>query len=127
MYVKTVYKSGGKSGYIMFSNDCVTILSKNIDYVKVSSQLSAIFLLNTVNSNDIGIYNNRNVLEINSVKCNFKKNITATDSLYYEKPIFTNPSIVKVPYIEFVVSDYFSRALIKHPGNKGYIEIKPVK
>lgn len=127
MYAKTVYKAGDKSGYTMFSNDSIMSLSKNIDYVKSSSKLSAIFVLNTMDSNDIGIHYNGNIIEINSVKYHFIKNINETDTMYYEKRYKTRPLIIKNPYIEFIVADYFSRALIKEAGIESSTEIKPIK
>lgn len=127
MYVKTIYKPRENAGYIMFSNDSIMTLSKNIDYVKSSPKLSAIFILNTMGSNDIGIHYNGNVIEINSVKYHFIKNINEKDTMYYEKRYKTKPLIIKSPYMEFVIDDYFSSASTKEAGIEYYTDVKPMK
>lgn len=126
-YIKTIKKNGDGYGYILFSNDSIIDLSKNIDYVKSSISLSAIFVLNPNSPDVIGIYYNGNVSEVNQVKYRFIKDIRETDTLYYEKRLKTNPLIIKEPYFEFVVSDYFDRALIKGAGAEYYTKINPIK
>ena len=127
MYIKTIFKRGEKSGYIVFSNDSVINLSKEVDYIKSSAQLSAIFVLNTLNNNDIGIYYNGNLLEVNAVKYHFLENINEKDTMYFEKPYQTDPLILKEPYFKFVVMDYFNTAWIKKAGIKHFTEIHPVE
>ncbi len=126
MYVKTIFRWGEDFGYIMFSNDSIINLSKEIDYVKSSRDLSAIFVLNTTNKNNIGIYYNGNVIEVNSVKYHFIHDINETDTMYFETRYQTNPLIIKEPYFKFVISDYFNRALMKNHGIECFTEIKPI-
>lgn len=127
LYIKTIKKNGDRYGYILFGNDSIMDLSKNIDYIKSSIYLSAIFVLNPNCPDDIGIYYNGNVSEVNQVKYHFIRNIRETDTLYYEKRLQTNPLIIKEPYFEFVVDDCFHSALIKESGAKYYTEIQPIK
>jgi hypothetical protein len=127
MYVKTTFKRGQKFGYIAFSNDSIINLSKEVDYIKSSAQLSAIFLLNAIHNDDIGILYNGNIIEVNSVKYHFVRNISDTDTIYFEKRYKTKPLILKKPYFKFTVMDYFNRALIKESGVQHYTEIQPIK
>lgn len=73
MYIKTIRKGADDFGYVLFSNDSIMNLSKGIDYVKTSLLVSSIFILNTKDDKDIGLYSNRNNMEVNQVKYKFKR------------------------------------------------------
>ncbi len=125
-YIKTIKKTGDKYGYILFGSDSIMALSKDIDYVKSSIYLSAIFVLNSNCPDDIGIYSNGNVIEINQVKYDFVRDIQEMDTLYYEERYRTKPLVIKKPYFEFVITDYFSEVLIKESGIEYFMELKPI-
>jgi hypothetical protein len=127
IYVKTILRSGENYGYILFSNDSIMNLSEDIDYIKSSTDLSAIFVLKQNNSDTIGLYYNGNILKVNQIKFHFTKYIRETDTLYYEKRHLTNPLILKYPYFEFVIDNYFHTASIKKPGAEYYDQVYPIR
>ena len=100
----TTSKRLGAEFYVMFDQeDSLAILSKNIDYVKFTTEDVPInIIFDPENRKDIYVLNsfNNSIKEINQVRYNFHKlNNEEYDSLFFEKRILTNPPKLKEPYI----------------------------
>jgi hypothetical protein len=119
LYVKTIMKGSEDYGYILFSRDSNMTLSKNIDYVKSNLAVDATFILNLNDPDFIGLFDNKNIIEVNQVKFHFEEDISDTNSIYYEKRYMTNPLIIKKPYFELVIFDYFmGKSIITPEDNR---------
>lgn len=145
MYIKTIWKPYDKYGYILLGNNPDITLSDKIDYIKVYPKISnGIFLKqnnDTVwvnNPIQLSVYYGNNGLEYKYIEANKPKKVNCQKYIIIDKvnktePILLNKKdikdllLIKEPYIEISVGDYFNSLWIKNTGDSVYTKIEPIK
>ncbi len=134
VYVKTIRTPIEDIGYILFSRECLMTLSDSVDYVEVGANVSSTFLFNPENPDEIYLIYNGNVLDFHQVKFKMEKETAypdyGKDTFYFyrkKNPDGPSSTILKEPYIEVSIAEYFNQAYIAKAGEGFYTRLSPLK
>jgi hypothetical protein len=133
MYIKTIYYPKDEFGYILFGKDKDLAISDTCDYIAVGKRTGGVcasILVNSDKRDELNV-----LLTFNSI---YKKNQShykfvilkdniVEDTVFYEKRHLSDPQILKRPYVNIQVNEFFESVFISNDKDSYLHKLEAIK